>query len=61
MWIVGDAIFIGALMALMFGWMRSEERATPRADREAAEDLAAIRVREQRLADRLSEERAKGG
>ena len=61
MWIAGDAIFIGALMALMFGWMRSEERATPRADREAAEDLAAIRVREQRLADRLAEERGKGG
>ena len=39
----------------------SEERATPRADREAAEDLAAIRVREQRLADRLAEERSEGG
>jgi len=57
MWIAGDIIFIGALMALMFGWMRSEERATPRADREAAEDLVEIRVREKRLADRLAEER----
>jgi putative copper resistance protein D len=61
MWIAGDAIFIGALMALMFGWMRSEERATARADREAAQDLGAIRVREQRLADRLAEERGEGG
>ena len=33
MWIAGDLIFIGALMALLYGWMRSEERATPRADR----------------------------
>ncbi len=57
MWIAGDAIFIAALMALMWGWMRSEERATPRADRAATADLAAIRVREQRLADRLAEER----
>ena len=44
-------------MALLCGWMRSEERATPRADRVAAEDLAAIRVREQRLAERLADER----
>ena len=57
MWIAGDAIFIGALMALMFGWMRAEERDTPRADREASEELAAIRVREKRLADRLADER----
>ena len=57
MWIAGDLIFIAALMALLLGWMRSEERATPRADRLAAEDLVAIRVREQRLADRLADER----
>ena len=57
MWLVGDAIFIAALMALVFGWMRAEERDASRADREAAEDLAAIRVREQRLADRLADER----
>jgi putative membrane protein len=61
MWIAGDAVFIGALMALMFGWMRADERATPRADREAADDLAAIRVREQRLADRLAEEQGDRG
>ena len=57
MWIVGDAIFIGALMALLYGWMRSEERDAPRNDRDAAQDLAAIRVREQRLAERLADER----
>lgn len=61
MWIAGDLIFIGALMALLWGWMRSEERATPRADRVAAEDMAAIRIREQRLADRLADERAEPG
>ena len=60
MWVAGDAIFIGALMALLFGWMRAEERATPRADRQAAEDLSDIRVREQRLADRLAQERGEG-
>ena len=57
MWIVGDAIFIGALMALLYGWMRAEEREASRNDRDAAQDLAAIRVREQRLAERLAEER----
>lgn len=61
MWVAGDAIFIGALMALMFGWMRAEERATPRADRQATEDLSEIRIREQRLADRLARERGEGG
>jgi putative copper resistance protein D len=60
MWIAGDAIFLGALLALMYGWMRSEERATPRADREAVEDMAEIRIREKRLADRLAEERSEG-
>ena len=57
MWIVGDAIFIGALMAILYGWMRSEERDAPRNDRDAAQDLAAIRLREQRLAERLADER----
>ena len=57
MWLVGDLIFIGALMVLVHGWMRSEERDAQRNDRDAARDLAAIRVREQRLADRLAEER----
>jgi hypothetical protein len=57
MWLVGDAIFIAALMALVYGWMRSEERDAQRNDRDAAKDLAAIRVREQRLADRLADER----
>jgi len=61
MWVAGDAIFIGALMALLFGWMRAEERATPRTDRQATEDLSEIRVREQRLADRLARERGEGG
>ena len=48
---------ITSLMALVFGWMRSEERDAARNDRDAAQDLAAIRVREQRLAERLAEER----
>jgi cytochrome c oxidase assembly factor CtaG len=60
MWVAGDAIFIGALLALVYGWMRAEERSLARNDREAATDLAAIRARERLLADRLAEERSEG-
>jgi cytochrome c oxidase assembly factor CtaG len=57
MWVTGDLIFIGSLMALVAGWMRSEGRSLGRADREAAVDLAQIRVREQLLAERVARER----
>jgi len=57
MWIVGDVVFIVALIAIVFGWMRAEGRDTPRTDRRAAEELAEIRVREGRLAERLARER----
>jgi putative membrane protein len=58
MWIAGDAIFLGAIMALVAGWMRADARGLARADRQAALDLAQIRVRERRLAERLAD---KGG
>ncbi len=58
MWLAGDLIFLTAIMILVAGWMRSEGRATARADREAEVDLARIRVREQRLAERLASERS---
>jgi putative copper resistance protein D len=57
MWIVGDVAFIAAVIAIVYGWMRAEGRDAPRADRRAAEELAAIRLRETRLAERLARER----
>jgi putative copper resistance protein D len=61
MWIAGDAIFLTAIMAVIAGWMRAEARDEARADRRADEELAMIRVRERRLAERLAEERETGG
>jgi putative copper resistance protein D len=57
MWIAGDAVFIAALAAIVYGWMRAETRDTSRTDRRAAAEMAEIRVREVRLADRLAQER----
>jgi putative copper resistance protein D len=57
MWLAGDLIFLTAIMVLVAGWMRAEGRTTARADRQAEIDLAQIRIREQRLADRLASER----
>jgi putative copper resistance protein D len=57
MWIGGDLIFLTAIMVLVAGWMRAEGRGTARADRQAEVDLAQIRIREQRLAERLANER----
>jgi putative membrane protein len=57
MWIAGDAVFLTAIMFVVWGWMRAEARNEARADRQADAELAGIRVRERRLADRLAEER----
>ena len=57
MWLAGDLIFLTAIMVLVAGWMRAEGRTTARADRQAEVDLARIRVRERRLAERLANER----
>jgi putative copper resistance protein D len=56
MWLAGDLIFLGAIMAIVADWARAERRDAPRADRQAATDLAEIRVREQRLAARRAQE-----
>jgi len=53
MWVVGDMIFLAASFAILVGWSRAEARATDRTDRRAAEEMAAIRIREARLAERL--------
>ena len=57
MWIAGDAIFLTAILAVVAGWMRAEARDEARADRRADAELAQIRIRERRLAERLAEER----
>ena len=57
MWIAGDAVFLIAILGLVVGWMRAEARDAARVDRRADTELAQIRIRERRLADRLAEER----
>lgn len=57
MWIAGDAIFLGAILLLVVAWMRADARDLKRVDRQADLDRAHIRVREQRLAERLADER----
>jgi putative copper resistance protein D len=57
MWLCGDLLFIAAMAAVMAGWMRHEERQAARSKRVADVELASIRVREARLAERLAEER----
>jgi putative copper resistance protein D len=57
MWIAGDLIFLAAIMLLVAGWMRADARGLARADRLADIDLAQIRVREHRLAERLAQKR----
>jgi putative copper resistance protein D len=61
MWILGDAIFLGAIMVLVVGWMRADARGLARTDRQAALDLAQIRIRERRLAERLANQRGDTG
>jgi putative membrane protein len=56
MWVVGDMLFLAASFAILLGWSRAETRATERTDRRAAEEMAAIRVREARLAEWLARE-----
>jgi putative copper resistance protein D len=57
MWVAGDLIFLSAIMAILVGWSRAEGRDAPRADRQAAIELAEIRVREGQLAAKRAGER----
>jgi putative copper resistance protein D len=57
MWLAGDAVFLIAVLAILWGWMRAETRDAARADRQADAERVAIRVRERRLAERLARER----
>jgi cytochrome c oxidase assembly factor CtaG len=56
MWLVGDMIFLVAILAILWSWMGAERRDAPRQDRRAAAEMAAIRVRERALAERHARE-----
>jgi putative membrane protein len=56
MWLAGDVLFITAIVAIVAGWMRFEDRDVARNDRRAATELAQIRAREAVHADRLAKE-----
>ena len=57
MWLVGDALFLVAIFAVLATWMRAEERPASRYDAdELARELAEIRRRETALAERQKEE-----
>jgi putative copper resistance protein D len=58
MWVVGDMLFLAASFAILVGWSRAEARTAVLTDRRAARELAEIRVRERRLAERLGSETA---
>lgn len=58
MWLFGDLMFLGAILLIIAGWIRREERETARADARADAARATIREREALLAERLGEERA---
>jgi cytochrome c oxidase assembly factor CtaG len=57
MWLAGDLIFLAAIMLLVAGWMWADGRTVARTDRDAKVELAQIRIRERRLAERLANER----
>ncbi len=61
MWLLGDFVFLTAIMAVVAGWMRAEARDEARSDRRADVEMAQIRIRERLLAERIAEERAESG
>jgi putative membrane protein len=60
MWLAGDLLFIAAIGAIIYGWMRFEERDTARSERRDAAELSALRAREARHAERLAEQQEQG-
>ena len=45
MWLAGDVVFIGAILAVVAAWMRHEERDAPAAERRADAERARLRER----------------
>lgn len=60
MWLVGDLVFVIAMLGIVLGWMRREEHDAQAADARDDRARAAIRERETRLAERLARERGDG-
>ncbi len=58
MWVFGDLTFLAAILFVVFGWMRQEDRDTARTDAREDVELAEIQRRQVQLADRLARERA---
>jgi putative copper resistance protein D len=58
MWVWGDLTFLVAMLLVLAAWWRTEERRAERGDRAVEAEVAAIREREARLAQRLSGERS---
>lgn len=58
MWFVGDVIFLAALLAVLAGWMRSEDRGAAAAERRADVERELIREREAALRRRRAGEDA---
>ncbi len=56
MWLGGDILFLAGLAAILYGWMRHEQRHEVAADRRVDAARAAIREREARLAERVAGE-----
>jgi putative copper resistance protein D len=56
MWIIGDLVFVGAIVMVVGRWMRFEERDTVRREAHVDAELAVIHARELVLADRLARE-----
>ena len=54
MWFLGDIVFLVATLAILAGWMRSEERGAAAAERRADVERAAIRERAAALDRRRS-------
>lgn len=54
MWLIGDVVFIGAILGIVAAWMRHEERDAPAAERRADVERALLRER----ADQLARSRA---
>lgn len=60
MWVVGDLVFVAAILGTVVRWMHREERQTRAIEAREDRDRAAIREREVRLAERLARERTEG-
>jgi putative copper resistance protein D len=58
MWIIGDLVFLVAILYVVWDWMRQEDRDTAAADARFDAERAEIARREILLADRLARERA---